>query len=470
MTYNFDADITTIANELGLSDLTKAYRNTDASEVSIFDTKAVDGKMRISGYASTITSDLSDEIVLPNSFDKHLWRYKKNPVICFQHNRDQVVGKALNVEIVPDKGLWMDIELAPTQFVKEYLWVLLEGEYIRQMSIGFLSLNGYREGKNYVHDETYLLENSIVTVACNPDAEIGVRKALAEIKSIEDFEKHKDVFQEILNKKHYNLNQGTMLPITKENTAMSNKPGIYATELATEYTLQDATIAITDAQLNKETKETLYLAKKVDEDGTEKYLWSIGGLTEKGKPSINKEKLQCSVAYALGAKGNILSKTEKVDVVKNIIKLYNLCGYTLPTVGVKCEMSNETVQLPIDTITQDVLEELTYHKMTFNEGEDIAITKKVVEDSFKAINSIASRDEYKSNTEIREAVSKFLIATFEVWGWIETPDDAEKVSALLNILVAQEEGGEDDTPSAYGEEPVEMAIGEDEEIVMIITD
>src|ERR1044072_1227653 len=44
------------------------------------------------------------------------------------------------------------------------------------MSIGFISLDGKWEGKYYHHKEVYLLENSIVTVACNPDALIGFNK------------------------------------------------------------------------------------------------------------------------------------------------------------------------------------------------------------------------------------------------------------------------------------------------------
>lgn len=452
MPLNIDAELKALAEELGIKDVKKAYRNSDINEVSIIDTKAVGGKMRISGYASTITADLTDEVVLPSSFESHLWRYQKNPIICFQHDRNQVVGKALNVEIVKDKGLWMDMDLAPVPFVKDYLWVLLEGEYLKQMSIGFLSMKGHQDKKYYIHDETYLLENSIVTIACNPDAEIGVQKALSQIKSLEDFEKHKDVFDSIINKRHYQLGGiNELLASQSEKTIMAQTitPGIFATKLADTYKLADDTSVVNEPILNEATKEKLYLAKKIDDEGATSYLWNIASATVGGDIVITAEKLKTSVAYALGAKGSILSPLERKEIVNQIVEIYKKLDWKVPTYNTGGDTAEPC---SVEFLNEKDIETLQYHKLNFHEGEDTAITLKVMQDAFRTINATSVRKEYRDSPVIREEVAKFLMATFEVWGFITTPEDVAKITEIMQVLVPEDDEEEDDlseVPSAF---------------------
>jgi HK97 family phage prohead protease len=430
-----------LATELGLTkeQIVNQYRNTDGQEIVIKEAPAIkNGKMLFSGYASTITADLSDEIVLPESFDKFLWRYKRNPIICFQHDRNQVVGNARNVEIIQNKGLWMDMELAPIPFVKEYLWILLEQEYIKQMSIGFLSLKGSVKDNYYVHEETYLLENSVVTVACNPDAEIGVQKLLTNVKSLEDFEKNKSDIEKYLHKRYFNIDVDYNNDMKMQNDSTTQTvTGIFPTSISEKYAIATDTSKfleiknITEA-LREDIKEKLYLGKKINADGSVKYLWNFASIdSETNQLVVDFNKFAISSAYAMGAKGDPygqITKENKIGIIKNICSIYNSLEKELPHISI-----NDKEHMSIGMLEDSAYENLSYSSLVFKNSEDVIFTGKIMQDAFVVLNNTPHKKDLKVD------FSKYLMATINIWGQVENEDDLEKLHEMLMTLLDIEE-------------------------------
>jgi hypothetical protein len=143
-----------------------------------------DKRMQMSGFVSTDSPDLSNEIVQVNSFAKYLDYYKRNPIYCYDHDRTIPIGKVLNPYVVATgskKGLYLeDITLTPLPVVKEIIWPLVLDEVLTQQSIGFFSLDGKYLDGIYNHTMVYVIEGSLVPVACNPTATIDAVKQLTK--------------------------------------------------------------------------------------------------------------------------------------------------------------------------------------------------------------------------------------------------------------------------------------------------
>ena len=127
----------------------------------------------ITMIGSTETADRVGDIVKMAGVD--LSNYKKNPIILFNHDYDKPIGKALDVQVIDNK-LVFKIQFADTDFGRE-IYYLLKNGYMNASSIGFV-------GKEYEPNDfggiTFtkieLLELSIVSVPCNPNAIVQLRK------------------------------------------------------------------------------------------------------------------------------------------------------------------------------------------------------------------------------------------------------------------------------------------------------
>lgn len=127
----------------------------------------------ITMIGSTETADRVGDIVKMAGVD--LSNYKKNPIILFNHDYDKPIGKALDVQVIDNK-LVFKIQFADTDFGRE-IYYLLKNGYMNASSIGFI-------GKEYAPNDfgglTFtkieLLELSIVSVPCNPNAIVQLRK------------------------------------------------------------------------------------------------------------------------------------------------------------------------------------------------------------------------------------------------------------------------------------------------------
>lgn len=131
----------------------------------------------ITMIGSTEKADRVGDIVRMAGVD--LTNYKKNPVILFNHDYDKVVGKALDVQIIDNK-LIFKIQFADTELARE-IYYLLKNGYMNASSIGFIGREyEANEHGGLTFTKIELLELSIVSVPCNPDAIVALRKDFEE--------------------------------------------------------------------------------------------------------------------------------------------------------------------------------------------------------------------------------------------------------------------------------------------------
>jgi HK97 family phage prohead protease len=133
-------------------------------------TKDASGKMTIKGYANTNDKDRVGDVVLPTAFAKTLKEYMENPVVLYQHDWDQVIGKCVKAEVTDD-GLYVECEISGAKDVEDVKTKIAEGS-LKTFSIGYNEIDAdYDESKAAnVVKELELLEISVVTIPCNPKA------------------------------------------------------------------------------------------------------------------------------------------------------------------------------------------------------------------------------------------------------------------------------------------------------------
>lgn len=131
-------------------------------------------KAEAGGYRFRITSGVVDrdqEVLVPEGMDAR--NFLLNPVILWNHDMDDVVGKASNLGLNPD-GWEADIEFAPTEKGQE-VKALVDGGFVVATSVRLLprkwedgdpKTTGY--WRRYTDWE--LLEVSLVSVPANPTA------------------------------------------------------------------------------------------------------------------------------------------------------------------------------------------------------------------------------------------------------------------------------------------------------------
>ena len=125
--------------------------------------------------ASSEKVDSFGDIVLQKGIN--LSRFKKNPIILYQHNADEPIGKAVDIRL-SEKGLVADIELAPEGVSERIDTIrgLLSAGILKAVSIGFTAedyepirdddnqMTGYKFIKSLLH------EISIVSIPANDEA------------------------------------------------------------------------------------------------------------------------------------------------------------------------------------------------------------------------------------------------------------------------------------------------------------
>ena len=144
--------------------------------------KAVDdadeGQMVRDSIITTQRTDRDNEVVetggLRNAAD---YAEGKLPlVLLWQHDQRTPIGHAQSVEVRKTQIKTRDL-YAPTAFVRDTVWPLIEAGSIRSKSIGFIGHNGEDRKGNWHWTDWSLLEHSLVSVPSNPDAIVQMAKA-----------------------------------------------------------------------------------------------------------------------------------------------------------------------------------------------------------------------------------------------------------------------------------------------------
>ena len=173
-------------------------------------------QLKITGYASTNSTDRVGDVIPPEAWTKGgLNNFKKNPIILFNHKYDQPIGKATEIEV---DNIGLKLSAVISKKVQQY--DLIKDGILSTFSVGFLIKDAEydKEKDGFIIKDAELLETSVVSVPCNQDATFSLAKSF----------ENKDDFKEFLEKElHITTEEGS--PPAKETndskTGASDEPG-----------------------------------------------------------------------------------------------------------------------------------------------------------------------------------------------------------------------------------------------------
>jgi HK97 family phage prohead protease len=159
--------------------------------VMAFETKSFDVAAGVFiGLASTPQLDRMQEIVSAEAMSEAADRYMRNPVITWQHDTDEPIGKGLRAEVSAE-GTLLEAYITDKTDCGRKVRGLLEDGIVRSLSIGF---NPYSRSFGVPADGTPdyemagnvltwrridWLETAVCAIPCNPGATIMLAKSLA---------------------------------------------------------------------------------------------------------------------------------------------------------------------------------------------------------------------------------------------------------------------------------------------------
>ena len=153
--------------------------------------KEEDGYLRIEGYANTTIVDRVNTYIPSEEWAAAIEHFMKNPIILFNHNYDEPVGKAEEIRI-DDKGLYIKVAISPKTKEGKKVIALIEDKILKSFSVGFrikdyeaIEYNEDRDAYKLVGID--LLEVSVVTVPANQESLFDISKSFDSPEQYEEF-------------------------------------------------------------------------------------------------------------------------------------------------------------------------------------------------------------------------------------------------------------------------------------------
>lgn len=409
-----------------LNDLVKTHGvDTETKVKHLYtDVEIVDrSKMVLGGYVSTRTPDLAGDIVEPSGFKPHIDKYKANPVYCWMHDQYQPIGKVTNVRL-DDYGLYLeDIKLTKYPFVENFIFPLVEDGVLKQQSIGFLALQGKSTQEGYFRiTESYLLESSLVTVACNPTAVLDYVKAIDVSLFNERDEFVLSTVREL--QKAYDEGKIRLVNDMSKQFAISDNP------LAPDF----SDVKVTH-EVNKfeSSDDTIYLAES---DTRKCKLFPVAVKNEDGY-AYKWELVATGLAKLLGAKGAPLyTEQEKQKMLIVFRDIYATLEKAFPALKYK-----------EDGVTVD-FEKSSYHKVKWFNGEESIVAETVLNEELKSVAQFLEKKPALSDESL--GYLKNIYASISIYA-SSYGEDLSELQSILDAVSAVVNAQAEDDEEEYGE-------------------
>jgi HK97 family phage prohead protease len=107
------------------------------------------------GYISTIDVDSDGDIVLPDALN--LERYKKNPIVLYNHNMNAPVGVSEKIKVTED-GILSKTRFGSTSFAQD-IFTLVKDKILKTFSVGFIPLKYLYKGTEEYDSEIKRLKS-----------------------------------------------------------------------------------------------------------------------------------------------------------------------------------------------------------------------------------------------------------------------------------------------------------------------
>ncbi len=165
-----------------------SHKCTLNAEIKTVEKQDGSGNLIISGYANMATKDRGGDLIPGSAWKDALRNYEKNPIILFNHDYNEPIGKMTNYTI-DDSGLFIEAEISPAAG-KSYQ--LVQDGVLRTFSVGFSIGDAEYDKESDTFNITKvneLYEVSVVSVPMNQDSTFNLRK------SIDDFESFSETYK-----------------------------------------------------------------------------------------------------------------------------------------------------------------------------------------------------------------------------------------------------------------------------------
>ena len=394
-----------------------------AVPINITVDKDDDGVIYIEGWGNRAYSDEGTElkdrdgdVVLPSAYK--LDNFKANPVILYQHNRDSVIGKAIDVQILP-QGL--HIKAAIYRDLDQKAFTAIKSGVVSTFSIGFQATDGFykEDSDTFYFSAVELLEVSAVTIPAQPqstfstvESPCGNGQCMLSIQEVstKGFDKEVVTIQKDLTvstKKWSNVNKSDMLASVHET--------------ADEAIIKDAYLIVEDV-----TKRNTFKFPHHEFVAGQLKL-SVGGLKSAFaalKGSENFDEAHVEAAKHLMKHFDELVESDLIDSVPDELEDMCLLKETEGTPTMEEELALLKEQLESKTLELNTLQE------TLKE-EDPAVVEPVVTDPVVEGDPVVEEDPIT----LSEAIAAIKDA-------VETSEDIEPLmnfyeefSSVLNTRI-----------------------------------
>ena len=268
----------------------------------------------IEGYASTTDIDRMGDVIPSSVWEKGIQNYLKNPIILFQHDHDDPVGRTVEHRI-DGAGLWIKarISAAATE-----VFDLIRDNVITAFSVGFRILDAEYNAvaEVFLIKEVELIEISVVSVPANQNTLFSLSKAFDDA---EEYKKFKEQFAkeesakgletskpaESESHKEWDMDPKelqAMLDAAANNAAEKAAKSILEAQAAEQIKAKKA--ADEQAELDARIKSAVETTVSTISSGTEKLLEEITKRLEKSEES--------SKGLVDGLEGIIKEKAEEL--------------------------------------------------------------------------------------------------------------------------------------------------------------
>jgi len=282
------------------------YQSIELKEVT-----STDEYLIIKGYANrfkddngNLVIDRDSDLVVPQGMN--IDNYKKNPIILYNHDRDAIIGKSVDVQL-RDDGVFMEMHVYKSLNQRVYEAIRLG--VLKTCSIGFIvnDLKYMPELEAYLLTSCELLENSIVVLPANQDSlltsvSVGGNPMLTlSSKSVDSIEKE---YKKLLDETNDNQEPQDLLKEVRDTLEVL-KTFIQNNTLKEVETVDEIVKSEEDLEVSKESpepKEVILDKEVVTEDNKE---------VEKETPNI--EELISSTEVSEDNFNTLLQITENLQ-------------------------------------------------------------------------------------------------------------------------------------------------------------
>lgn len=392
-----------------------------------------DDLMEFSGWMSTDDIDLTKEIVDIGSATKNWDEYKRKGRLWLNHDPSQLLGKVFNPHLEA-KGIRADqCRLTDTPFNREYIWPHIKNGALSEFSIQFKSLKGeYDKNKIYHHKEIYLIECSVVSVACNPHAIIDGFKSLipseewynaslGELRGLYNSGKLKLPSEHRRNfyldglkdmEKELNVQETPMaLPDFMDITILDEAKGLD----------QEGEALTMPSKARRDYADVCKSVHLAQSDSRGSFMFRVGVPTAKGF-KYEWDSVVMTFGSLLGAKGGcFIQDDEKLKAFDRLFKIYAVLGKQLPKFD--GTLMNE--------LSDDALLTLKFSDVEFQEGESDLVSVNVAKTHADALVNSMKTMSAESKDMVFKSVYPCFAMRFDVF-----PDDIDDIDFLQTLLEA----------------------------------